>query len=128
GPPRSSAFGGHAVGIAAAPDARDGPQRGNMKSLDVVITGGGFTGLALAAALADGRREIVVLEARTWPDPRFRGELIHPPGVRDLDALGFLGALRRAGGTEVRGFAVVPERARAAVRLPYEPPPEGSGN
>lgn len=98
-----------------------------MARSDVLVVGGGFTGLATAAMLANGERRIVVLEARTGPDPRFRGELIHPPGVRQLEALGFLREMRPRGGTEVLGFAVVPERARAAVQLPYDPAPRGAG-
>jgi 2-polyprenyl-6-methoxyphenol hydroxylase-like FAD-dependent oxidoreductase len=98
-----------------------------MTTHDVLVIGGGFTGMALAAAFANGRRNILVLEARNGPDPRFRGELIHPPGVRELDTLGFLSEMRKAGGEEVRGFAVVPAADRDAVELPYEPPPNGPG-
>jgi 2-polyprenyl-6-methoxyphenol hydroxylase-like FAD-dependent oxidoreductase len=87
---------------------------------DVIIAGGGFVGMAAAAALADGRRRVVVLEARTAADPRFRGELIHPRGADVLADLGLLAPLLRAGGTEVEGFAVVPGPGRAAVLLPYE--------
>ncbi len=99
-----------------------------MTTHDVLVIGGGFTGMALAAAFADGRRNVLVLEARNGPDPRFRGELIHPPGVRELDALGFLAEMRREGGSEVSGFAVVPSADREAVTLPYEQPPVGPGN
>lgn len=94
-----------------------------LERFDVVIVGGGFTGVALAAALADGRRRIAVLEARAGRNVQFRGELIHPPGVRDLDALGLLAPLRRAGGTEVSGFAVIPDVDAPAVTLPYDPTP-----
>lgn len=90
---------------------------------DVLVVGGGFTGVALAAALADGRRRIGVLEARTGRIAQFRGELIHPPGVRDLETLGLLAPLRRAGGTDVAGFAVIPDVDAPAVQLPYDPTP-----
>jgi 2-polyprenyl-6-methoxyphenol hydroxylase-like FAD-dependent oxidoreductase len=99
-----------------------------MTTHDVLVIGGGFTGMALAAAFANGRRNVLVLEARNGPDPRFRGELIHPPGVRELETLGFLSAMRAAGGEEVRGFAVVPSPDHGAVELPYEPAPHGPGN
>ncbi len=98
-----------------------------MSSVDILIVGGGFTGLSLAAALCDGHREILVLEARTGASNGFRGELIHPPGARELDALGFLPEMRLRGGVDVLGFAVIPEASRDAVELPYEPAPRGDG-
>jgi 2-polyprenyl-6-methoxyphenol hydroxylase-like FAD-dependent oxidoreductase len=91
-----------------------------MSAVDVVIVGGGFVGIAAAAALADGRRRIVVLEARSGVDPRFRGELIHPHGVAVLEGLGLRAPLARAGGLDVRGFAVVPGAEVPAVVLPYD--------
>jgi squalene monooxygenase len=90
-----------------------------MERADVVIVGGGFAGTAAAAALADGRRRIVVLEARTGADPRFRGELIHPPGVRILGELGLLAPLQAAGAAPVEGFATMIDRDRPAVLLRY---------
>ncbi len=91
-----------------------------MSVPDVVIVGGGFVGCAAAAALADGRRRVVVLEARAGADPRFRGELIHPHGVAVLEGLGLHAPLERAGGFDVRGFAVVPAGGAEAVLLPYD--------
>lgn len=91
---------------------------------DVIIVGAGVTGCAMAAALADGERRILVLEARPGHAPhkhRFAGELIHPTGAQVLDELGFTPALRAAGGVEVDGFAVVREAERAdqPTLLPY---------
>ena len=94
--------------------------QGAMSVPDVVIVGGGFVGCAAAAALADGRRRIIVLEARAGADPRFRGELIHPHGVAVLAGLGLHAPLARAGGFDVRGFAVVPGEGAEAVLLPYD--------
>lgn len=88
-------------------------------SWDVIITGGGFAGSTLAAALANGHRRVLLLEARSGPDPRFRGELIHPPGVSVLERLGLLGPLEQVGGFHVTGFAVIPAGDPDAVVLPY---------
>ena len=44
-------------------------------SFDVILVGGGFAGLVTAAALANGRRRILVLEARDALANRFSGEL-----------------------------------------------------
>jgi 2-polyprenyl-6-methoxyphenol hydroxylase-like FAD-dependent oxidoreductase len=95
-----------------------------MERADVVIVGGGFAGLCAARAVARsafGRsaKRVVILEARTGQDPRFRGELIHPPGVRILDELGLHASLRDAGGADVDGFAVVLENAVPPIVLPY---------
>src|SRR4051812_24590977 len=94
--------------------------RGAMSDPDVVIVGGGFVGLSAAAALADSRRRILVLEARAGADPRFRGELIHPHGTAVLQELGLRAPLARTGGFDVRGFAVVPGAGAPAVLLPYD--------
>ena len=91
-----------------------------MSVPDVVIVGGGFVGCAAAAALTDGRRRVMLLEARAGADPRFRGELIHPHGVAVLERLGLRAPLARAGGFDVRGFAVVPGEDAEAVLLPYD--------
>ena len=80
-------------------------------------------GPALATAPGGARwatRRVIVLEARTGPDPRFRGELIHPPGVRVLAELRPARAAarrrrRRRGG--LRGGAR--ERARRPSRSAY---------
>jgi 2-polyprenyl-6-methoxyphenol hydroxylase-like FAD-dependent oxidoreductase len=90
-----------------------------MERADVVIVGGGFAGMCAARALADGRRRILVLEARTGTDPRFRGELMHPPAVEILDQLGLLQPLVEAGGVMVDGFAVVLADQKPVVTLPY---------
>lgn len=75
-------------------------------SLDVVVVGGGFTGMAAAAALSKRGAKVKVFEAAPKYDHRFRGELIHPRGVRALDELGLKAPLFAAGGVPVHGFAV----------------------
>ena len=86
---------------------------------DVIIVGGGFTGAALACALADGQRVIQVLEARPTPSTRFAGELLHPTAVDELDRIGLLRPLGHVGAVPVLGFAVIPGRDRPATLLPY---------
>jgi 2-polyprenyl-6-methoxyphenol hydroxylase-like FAD-dependent oxidoreductase len=98
-----------------------------MERADVVIVGGGFAGLCAARAVAKSAfcrgsqvpKRVLILEARTGQDPRFRGELIHPPGVRILEELGLHASLRDAGGADVDGFAVVLENAVPPIVLPY---------
>jgi 2-polyprenyl-6-methoxyphenol hydroxylase-like FAD-dependent oxidoreductase len=95
-----------------------------MDDIDILIVGGGFTGCALACALADGHRRIHVMEARATPSTRFAGELLHPTGVADLERLGLLQPLLAAGGVKVRGFSVSPGFGRRETLLPY---PGGHG-
>jgi 2-polyprenyl-6-methoxyphenol hydroxylase-like FAD-dependent oxidoreductase len=90
------------------------------ESADVVVVGGGLSGCALAAAVSDGRRRILVLEARAGKNPRFNGELIHPTGVDVLDERGFLRPLEQAGGAQVKGFCCVPQPGERETLLPYD--------
>jgi squalene monooxygenase len=92
----------------------------NAPRYDVIVVGGGLSGCAMATALADGRKKILVLEARAGRNPRFNGELIHPHGVEVLDERGFLAPLHEAGGADVRGFAVVKSLTEPTTLLPYE--------
>src|SRR5438105_13965135 len=86
---------------------------------DVVVVGGGFAGMACAAALSARGLHVTVLESHHGHDPRFRGELIHPRGVRALDSLGLKAPLFAAGGVPVKGFAVSPRAGAATLLLPY---------
>lgn len=90
-----------------------------MTGSDVVVVGGGFTGLATAAALSGQGARVLVLERAQTYDPHFRGELIHPRGVRALGQLGLSAPLFEAGGVEVTGFASSPGANGAPVVLPY---------
>jgi squalene monooxygenase len=97
---------------------------------DVVIVGGGFVGLATAAALDDAGVRVTLLEALVGPNPAFRGELIHPRGVRALASLRLVDPLMAAGAVRVRGFAVFPPRCADPITLPYPTDPlaaEGAG-
>jgi 2-polyprenyl-6-methoxyphenol hydroxylase-like FAD-dependent oxidoreductase len=86
---------------------------------DVLVVGGGFAGLGSAAALGAAGAEVTVLEALEEPIPAFRGELLHPPGVRALAAMG-LGEVVSSGlGVAVQGFAAFDGVDRSAVLLPY---------
>jgi squalene monooxygenase len=86
---------------------------------DVVIAGGGVAGVAVAAALREFGYRILLVEPGLDGAKRLAGELIHPPGVADLDELGLLAPLERAGAATVRGFAVSPDAQSEPYLLPY---------
>lgn len=88
---------------------------------DVIVVGGGFAGMSCAAALSARGLKVTVLESHHGHDPRFRGELIHPRGVRSLDALGLKRPLVKAGGVPVKGFAVSPGAGSDPLLLSYVP-------
>ena len=90
------------------------PMKRRRGHFDVIVSAAGSSGCALAAALADGRGKILVLEARQGKNPRFNGELIHPHGVDVLDERGFLGAAAR--GRRRRRAA-----ASRSCRVPAQP-------
>jgi 2-polyprenyl-6-methoxyphenol hydroxylase-like FAD-dependent oxidoreductase len=94
---------------------------------DVVVVGGGFVGLASALALGGGGRNVVVLESRTGVDRRFRGELIHPGGVRALAELGILPAIDSGLARRCRGFAVSSTGSGDPLLLDYPAAAGGSG-
>ena len=83
------------------------------------MVGGGFVGMGAAAALSSRGAKVTVLETLQGPVSQFRGELIHPRGVRALNSLGLLDPLLREGAVGVEGFAAKPAESTQAVLLPY---------
>ena len=90
-----------------------------MTDYDIAIVGAGFTGALAAAALADGRRRIVVLDAHPAGRPQFGGELIHASGIDMLVGLRLWPILQDAPGERVDGFRVTAEAGEQPVPLPY---------
>jgi squalene monooxygenase len=90
---------------------------------DIAIVGAGFTGAFAAAALADGRRRILVLDAHPAGRPQFGGELIHAAGIDMLIGLRLWPILQHADGERVDGFHVSTDAGDPPVRLPYRDVP-----
>jgi squalene monooxygenase len=90
-----------------------------MNGTDVVVVGAGFAGLVAAASLTESGFSVLVLEALEEPLDSLRGELIHPRGVRALEALGLSGALREHGAVDVLGFAAYAKPDTPPVMLDY---------
>ncbi len=93
-----------------------------------VVVGAGTAGCAVAAALASLDLDVLVVDAGMDRTRQLAGELMHPSGAADLQALGFQDALRATGAVSVRGFAVVDATEPSdpsTCLLPYGPLGEG---
>jgi squalene monooxygenase len=90
---------------------------------DIAIVGAGFTGAFAGAALADGRRRILVLDAHPAGRPQFGGELIHAAGIDMLVGLRLWPILESADGERVDGFRVSTDAGDEPVTLPYRDVP-----
>jgi 2-polyprenyl-6-methoxyphenol hydroxylase-like FAD-dependent oxidoreductase len=89
-----------------------------LVDFDALVAGAGPAGCAAAAALGELGLRVLVVDAGMDATKQLAGELIHPPGVEDLTALGFA-PLTDAGAQPVRGFAVIDERVGSTSLLPY---------
>ncbi|MFN0063864.1 MAG: FAD-dependent monooxygenase [Myxococcaceae bacterium] len=105
-----------------------------MDYADVVIAGGGPAGVATAAALAQAGYTVLIVDAGADRTKQLAGELLHPPGVADLEALGFGQAVASIEARPVKGFAVIDgvgthEDGAQTQLLPYSelPGPSGQG-
>ncbi|KAK3369079.1 squalene epoxidase-domain-containing protein [Lasiosphaeria ovina] len=68
--------------------ARDEERRNTFHEADVVVVGAGIFGCAVAFALANQGRSVILLERWMHEPNRIVGELLQPGGVRALQALG----------------------------------------
>ena len=73
---------------------------------DVLVIGGGPAGSAMALRLARTGHAVTLIDRSTFPRDKPCSEYMSPETVRQLDALGVLAALDRAGGAALDGTAV----------------------
>lgn len=73
---------------------------------DVVIIGAGVLGSALAVALADQGRSVILLERSLEEPDRIVGELLQPGGVEALRKLGLRHCLDDIDATTVNGYVI----------------------
>lgn len=64
---------------------------------DVVVSGAGVAGLALAAALGRHGFDVLLVDKRRTPAPVHKGEVLQPRSLQVLDELGALPSLHRQG-------------------------------
>src|SRR5689334_9113759 len=86
---------------------------------DAVVVGAGPAGCAVAAALSDVGKTVLLVDARVDRTKILSGELLHPTAVAGLAELGFTRLGARTGGAAVVGFAVL-EPDEPAMLLSYD--------
>jgi squalene monooxygenase len=74
---------------------------------DVLIVGAGILGAALAVALADQGRSVMLLERSLKEPDRIVGELLQPGGVEALESLGLRDCLEDIDAVRVKGYGVI---------------------
>jgi menaquinone-9 beta-reductase len=76
-----------------------------MDTYDIVTVGGGVGGSALAKAMAERGRRVLIIERQAQFKDRVRGEFVFPWGVAEAKELGVYEALIQAGGHHPRYWA-----------------------
>jgi geranylgeranyl reductase family protein len=84
---------------------------------DVLIVGAGPAGSALAAALAEGGRDVLLVESRSHPRPKACAEYASPRIVEELRRLGLDGGSWRRDALALAGMRVI--HGREAVDIRY---------
>ena len=91
----------------AAPSDLQEERRRLHHEADVVIVGAGILGAALAVALGDQGRGVILLEKSLKEPERIVGELLQPGGVEALQKLGLRGCLEDIDAVRVKGYGVI---------------------
>ena len=93
------------------------------EACDVLVVGGGPTGLFLGLRLAQLGLDVRVLERQKVRPPHSRSIGIHPPSLERLDALGVVGAFLARGVTVRRGHAFANEEFLGTLEFASLPGP-----
>ncbi|TGO61960.1 hypothetical protein BCON_0023g00180 [Botryotinia convoluta] len=86
---------------------------------DVVVVGAGIFGCAIAYALAQQGRSVILLERWLKEPDRIVGELLQPGGVSALEKLGLAHCLEGIDSIRVKGYEVIYHGT--PVSIPYPP-------
>lgn len=84
---------------------------------DVVIVGAGISGCAMAVAMGNAGRSVLLLEKNLKEPNRIVGELLQPGGVRALEKLGLGDCLKGIDAIPVNGYEVIYHGQ--PVEIPY---------
>ncbi|KAI9678456.1 MAG: Squalene epoxidase [Trizodia sp. TS-e1964] len=84
---------------------------------DVVVVGAGIMGCAIAVAMGNQGRSVLLLERSLKEPERIVGELLQPGGVRALEKLGLRDCLEEIDAIRVKGYEVI--YYGTGVEIPY---------
>ena len=87
---------------------------------DVVIIGAGILGCAVAVALGNQGRSVIVLERSLKEPDRIVGELLQPGGVQALERLGMRDCLENIDAIKVVGYDVIYHGNEVPIAYPAE--------
>ena len=87
---------------------------------DVVVIGAGVLGCAVAVALANQGRSVILLEKSLKEPDRIVGELLQPGGVSALEKLGMAECLEKIDAIKVEGYDVIYYGKEVRIPYPYE--------
>lgn len=87
---------------------------------EVVIVGAGVVGCALAVALGNQGRSVILLERSLKEPDRIVGELLQPGGIRALKALGLLDTLTGIDAIPTYGYEVIHHGESVPIPYPNE--------
>ncbi|QIX00425.1 hypothetical protein AMS68_005942 [Peltaster fructicola] len=92
-------------------------RRQSHHEADVVIVGAGVLGCAVAVALGNQGRSVILIEKSLKQPDRIVGELLQPGGVQALEKLGIRDCLEEIDAIKVFGYDVI--YYGEEVRIPY---------
>jgi len=87
---------------------------------DVVIVGAGILGCAIAVALSNQGRSVILLERSLREPDRIVGELLQPGGVAALEKLGLRDCLEDIDAVKVFGYDVIYYGKEVPIAYPQE--------
>ena len=106
--------------VDSEPDLQE-ERRRLYHEADVVIVGAGILGSALAVALANQDRSVILLEKSLKEPDRIVGELLQPGGVQALEKLGLRYTLDDIDAIPVKGYTVVYHAEQVPIPYPALP-------